>query len=364
MYSKQFFNTDLLDLPKERSGRDIVEYLSNIFDEYKTCVNALSLNDMIGKAIRGKIVQISFVCDQIIESISKYLKGFPNQAYKILEECIENIKSDFDHLIASDVNTSDIGSLYRMRLGDHLRYSKDDLFHIPFHKRYKVATQRYSISGLPCLYLGGSVYICWVEMNKPDYNKIHLSRFEPEKGTLKILDFGYRPGWWAATIDFFKQPSKMDEKFRQFIISQAICWPMLAACSIVVEKEDGAFNPEYIITKMILEWVRANEEVDGIRYFSVHEKKYPLNPKIHHNYVFPVQEIRNEGFCQILKKKFKLTEAASWQILKSMSLKGYSTAGVPRDDIELIPGIPVTYYSTDFGEIEIKLNNMDVDYLR
>ena len=42
-----------------------------------------------------------------------------------------------------------------------------EMFHIKYELRGKVQTQRCSFPGLPCLYLGCSSYVCWLELNRP-----------------------------------------------------------------------------------------------------------------------------------------------------------------------------------------------------
>jgi hypothetical protein len=78
---------------------------------------------------------------------------------------------------------------------------KRDIFHIPFEKRQLVASQRYSIPGLPSLHLASSLWIAWEEFDRPDLASIHASRFEG-KGDLKVLDFGWSHSL-AGTLSAF-----------------------------------------------------------------------------------------------------------------------------------------------------------------
>ncbi|MFW8247620.1 hypothetical protein ACOIDW_27415, partial [Klebsiella pneumoniae] len=65
--------------------------------------------------------------------------------------------------------------LFRVRKSDTPLSEREEIFHIPFTERQNVSAQRYSVAGLPCLYLGTSLYVCWQEMNKPDFDKLYLS---------------------------------------------------------------------------------------------------------------------------------------------------------------------------------------------
>lgn len=53
-----------------------------------------------------------------------------------------------------------------------------DLFHVPFEKRHLIGNNRFSLSGLPCLYFGSSIYGCWEEMNRPNLDYCFTSRFD------------------------------------------------------------------------------------------------------------------------------------------------------------------------------------------
>lgn len=37
-----------------------------------------------------------------------------------------------------------------------------------------VSTQRFSIPGVPCLYLGTTSYVCWLEMDKPHDSEFNV----------------------------------------------------------------------------------------------------------------------------------------------------------------------------------------------
>ncbi|WP_293880615.1 MULTISPECIES: hypothetical protein [unclassified Sphingobacterium] len=64
-------------------------------------------------------------------------------------------------------------NLFRLRvINQNYPLSKEDLFHIPFDKRSLVSTQRFSISGLPSLYLANSIYVAWEEMKRPSMNEV------------------------------------------------------------------------------------------------------------------------------------------------------------------------------------------------
>ena len=70
--------------------------------------------------------------------------------------------------------------MYKCRENSKLfHFSKDEMFHIPYEKRNLVGNQRFSLSGLPCLYLGGSSYIIVVLCaTVPDAQLRHCLAFQ------------------------------------------------------------------------------------------------------------------------------------------------------------------------------------------
>lgn len=65
---------------------------------------------------------------------------------------------------------------FRARLSENVvEFSSEDMLHIPFNKRHIVKSERFSIPGLPCLYLGNSSYACWVEMGCPADHRFNVA---------------------------------------------------------------------------------------------------------------------------------------------------------------------------------------------
>lgn len=111
----------------------------------------------------------SFILDMITileNSICKiqtsFLHGKQQEALQESYEMTRSMKFDMLHVGIP---------LYKSRENERLYlYGKDEMFHIPYDKRYLVGNQRFSLSGIPCLYLGGSSYICWEELGRKNFN--------------------------------------------------------------------------------------------------------------------------------------------------------------------------------------------------
>lgn len=146
--------------------------------------------------------------------------------------------------------------LFRMRYSDTCYlYSKMEMCHIPFNQRNKVSNQRYSLSGFPCLYLGSSLYVCWEELNRPDFANANSALFTNNKGELKLLDLRF--------------PENIES------VSSLINFLLAASCSVKSSSASDTFKAEYIIPQAILHsLVKYNNEnktgnrYDGIIYTS------------------------------------------------------------------------------------------------
>ena len=138
-------------------------------------------------------------------------------------------------------------------------------------------------------------------------------------------------------------------------------WPLMAACSIRVKNSDNVFKPEYIIPQLLLQWVRSNKEIDGIRYWSTHVEKRPINFNAElYNLVLPVKESKENGVCSTLGNMFKITEPVSWPnhqfalggVIFIDNDKENKVINEKIPEIELIKGMKYPYSYSIFGKLE------------
>ena len=313
-----FFNSNSLDLPKYQDDNTLSfqGFLKKHFDEYLNIVTQISSTDNVSKNIKNNYSNIKEICDTILETLQLHFEGHPSQAFSKIDSIFKKYNSVLKSLLSSPDISKEIEYLYRVRIGDSFQYSKKQMFHIPFELRHLVNVQRYSIPGLPCLYLGGSTYICWEELNRPDLHKMHIARFKPSPGTkIQLLDFGYRPAHIAAMLD--KYGVNLPKNYEQFAIAQGIFWPIIFSSSIKVKNTDSPFKPEYLIPQYLLQWITMNSNCDGIRYFSCRLKYYPSNIMAVSNFVFPIKVSKDSGYCDVLTSNFLMSEPLCWQLAES-----------------------------------------------
>jgi hypothetical protein len=309
-----FFDSDEMRLPKSRPKGDFEDYLSLIFDSYNEIVGQLDSSCHLCRRIKEQSGSIKGLEDAICGSIDDYLKGQPERAYTQLQKDMGSVKNRLDDLKTLPIASEDIGNMYRMRVSRDGKPFEEpkDLFHIPFELRHKVSSQRYSIPGLPCLYLGSTIELCWHELGNPPFEGVYLSKFRPKKNNIKFLNFAYKPQVLAPFVTRLSSGNEGQKpREENFFISYAICWPLIAASSIECLYPNEPFVPEYIIPQLIMQWfVRDASDYDGIRYFSIiWVPENGIDEFINTiNYAFPVKSKDKGGYCAKLKEKFELTK--------------------------------------------------------
>jgi len=348
-------------LPK-RYDEDIERYLAQLFNDYVEGVARLSMKGTGARAVRNEIGTIQGLSQGILSTLDQYLSGHTFDAFQKFSDTIGQVRHRLQNLVLPLVDLLGVnqskrgfeyhGDLYRLRTGPLTQLTKRDIFHIPFEKRQLVASQRYSIPGLPSLYLASSLWIAWEELGRPDLASIHASRFEG-KGGLRVLDFGWSPSL-AGGFSVFGD-SDGAEAFGEFAQGQAIIWPLIAACFLVRRHPGTPFVPEYIIPQFLLQWVQREKDLDGIRYFSTKLAAMDGAKNRAFNFVFPVRHKAPRGICGGLQDSFALTPPVSWPMLQSWQPKIMGAQLPAPGTLDLAEGFPVAYSETEFFALEQKL---------
>lgn len=203
-------------------------------------------------------------CDNVKKIITTYLTGDIKGSIELLERNIIYDKA-LQYYIKYDYLKSD-GYYYRLRSIDKADdkrkpqpYEPLALFHMPFELRGRVSTNRYSIPGYPCLYLGKSIYVCWEEMRRKDINAYAVVAMQCAKD-IRLLDL------------------RLTRKFHTSADCKAFLTmlPLIIACGMQVNNDEDQFKPEYILPQLLLHTVllnkqrmklaKENDKDDGIQY--------------------------------------------------------------------------------------------------
>ncbi len=264
-------------------------------------VETLKVNG-VDYSIVSQIESFKELCRQMYDN---YFLGHHSISYQYFVKAIETLIIEEDLLISKLEETN----FYRARYNAGNRdFKNNEMYHIPFDLRGKVKTQRYSFPGLPCLYLGASSYVCWLELDRPSTEMFQVALISKtdSDSDLRVIDLSILP-----EIEFIQlnteNPKITLEKY-------LLLWPLIALCSIVVENEADDFKPEYIFPQFMLEYVlnvndKKDYELIGIKYASIKAGQisrcqYTEAWQTYTNYVFPVRsfEFSATNECPYLHK--------------------------------------------------------------
>ena len=199
------------------------------------------------------------------------------------------------------ITTIPIGKhFYRMRGSQNYEvYNRMGLFVIPDNIIHLVGKQRFNKDGIPCLYLGESLYCAWEEVRRKDFNQVNFACFKNTRN-LTVLDLTIKP---------------IIRRKEDFILAY---FALLVSGKVV---DSNAYKFQYEVSNLVMEVIQANiaknGKVDGIKYLS--SRRYD-GTELHladvnrmYGYVFPPKEgdkveFEKKNLDKWLYQSFKLTE--------------------------------------------------------
>lgn len=236
-----------------------IDYYSDLKSEYRLLKNqAVSAG-----ADQESINLINRYVQKIYNAINSYYKGKISSSHTIIKNYIKDcLDNDFavNTIINSDAFPGVKGSeiqLFRARISDDPRgFKSKDMLHLPIELRGKTGNYRFSIPGIPSLYLGNSSYACWIETGRPSDHAFNVSPVLVD-GTQKIFNLAVKMRDFHCLNELAKD--------------KVHCWLklliLMIATSYTVEEANRVFKSEYIISQSVM--LACNElNLDGVAYFS------------------------------------------------------------------------------------------------
>ena len=225
------------------------------------------------KASDKIINEIKEYREKVISSINLYYQGNLVDAQIIINEMLD----EFDNAAPAitDINSSfafpgggpehSEVQFFRARLSDSVvEFSAEEMLHIPFNKRHIVKSERFSIPGLPCLYLGNSSYACWVEMGCPADHQFNVSPLVLDN-TQRVLNLTVS---MSSLYEFNENEHTFsDLEAEKYIINLLKLFVLTLCTSYKVQETNRNFKSEYILSQMIMLACK-NRDLDGITYYS------------------------------------------------------------------------------------------------
>src|SRR5580698_10544165 len=140
MKLNELFKDAIVRLPKSYDN-DFKNFVEELIGSYYQKVVLLDFpNEEKSEALKN----LTRLIDDLKNTLNEYYNGHPHSAYRILDETINDCK-----LFNYWKEHTHSRNFFRLRTDAKQSLERKDLFHIPFHERGKVRTQRYSIPGYP-----------------------------------------------------------------------------------------------------------------------------------------------------------------------------------------------------------------------
>lgn len=284
---------------------DFASYISDVKQSIDINDNPLVGGEMCSM-VESCITEIESNASKLIEVLRLYNNG------KIIEASIRafeifNIMKPQLMQRYSGYNPYDNYFRIRSISKTPFRLERKELFHIPFSKNYLVGTERYSMPGHPCLYLASQAELAWYECGKPQ--KFALAKFsipQKEDNHLKFIDFSEKlmPLKHSFFCWFHNEADK--PAVQKYLLKYIYTYPLRAACSVIVEHPGEKFIEEYIIPQLLLQWVRNDEDFDGIRYESCTSSE-DVKSFGGHNLVIATKQFDSDGYDIKLRNIIEIT---------------------------------------------------------
>ncbi len=313
-------------------------FLKDTFDKLDVELQNFSknvvVNDILGQRIVAIIPQIRFNCSAILRTVQCHYKGHVSKAYRIFERCLNRNSGYVNQLcsILQKPGASTIDSLYRFRSASKKglnlfryklknffsrsckgNYDHNQMFHIPLHLRNVVQTYRYSIPGVPCLYLATNLYTCWNELNQISVTELEATKINV-KAPVRFFNMAYNHQNIKQNAMLLEHPANgyKNVTLMNFVEAWIALFPFIVSCSVRTRKYHGPTNfiHEYIVPQMLMQYISISKEIDGVRYLSTKNISCKGGDAIKPFVCFaiPAKTDALNDFDKNLKAKFELTD--------------------------------------------------------
>ena len=186
MKNLERFNDDFYSFPKHYQGH-YQSFIKELLEEY--LIRLSDFETWLAEDIKNNKKKVESLCEAINTSLDFYLNGFTSKAYETLKSALDRIKDLMLYPKPDRIKLVGRNKLSYFRIRESFNnIDKSGIFHVPFHLRHLTSTQRYSIPGVPCLYLSNSLHLCWVELRRPANKRLFTARFEIDRNKCNCLE--------------------------------------------------------------------------------------------------------------------------------------------------------------------------------
>lgn len=298
---RQFFSDDyhynlrlICQMKKNNFDKSLVEYKRLFKFEYKNLLNSISnyLKNNINARNKEFLEILNDITleeiEEFFETIKQVYLEWLNHNWSSSIDKFEDILKKYDLLdINKDCNLKNIDEqLFFRARSDKDNLTGWDMFHIPFDKRHKIKNQRFSITGQPLLYLGGSILNTIYEVGKDDIDNLNFSSYYiPSNSNIKIYNLTNRIYFYNLFRDILIQRINEENSSTEckYLKNDFFNFILMSICSFKNKYRDGHFSEEYVIPQILSSIVSKNG-FKGIAYSStrVNFNITPINDLINY----------------------------------------------------------------------------------
>lgn len=257
-------NADFLELPiKIETGKDVWDTLHDRWKRYTDWLSEI-------ECLRGCLPIVKSSISLIDKALDAYYSGDYAVANSNMVQLIGALQNANSHLIINDLRSyyidTEYGQWFRARIGDSFPFSKAEMGHIPADKRGNIGSSRYSSNGIPCLYIGNSIYACWEELNRPPIHELWVSRFWPVH-SLRVINLSITGRELIDAPMYLKHVGDSSAEYNQAVAEFFSTWILQSACSVKVKEQRRVFREEYVVPQLLAQSLK-KYDLDGVMYFS------------------------------------------------------------------------------------------------
>ncbi|MGL5257093.1 MAG: hypothetical protein ACRC76_08640 [Proteocatella sp.] len=350
------------------------KYYSDLKNKYSEILKMIELNDKYNPIVK----EIKKIQDNILKAIQHYYSGDLQKSIKSISTIIKELECNEYVVNTVKENTAFRDYMYfnkdrvkylnqyletdvdffKARLcDDEKNFKFNDMIHIPFNNRGKVSTQRFSIPGLPSIYLGRSAYICWIELGKPADNTFNVSHVQLDDD-IKLFSIATNIEKINRYLSGIDDMENYDLDFEKLIKTHLKVWMISIATSYNIKEKNRNFRSEYIVSQLMMLYLK-NRNIDGIAYYSkrIPEQSDPLEDLGVNVVLFAKYEEGKDELYSKICQKIKITDSVNFgefkQIDKNIIYKNENLRTSDETEVKIpIAGGLASYSSTEFRYLE------------
>lgn len=315
-------------------GSEFVKQIRKLFDN-----TVFIIKESFKKAISGEMdVAISSITSFVQNNSASFIRKLGtsysikcNQAYYMPNTMAEGV-----YLFRA-----------RKKCDNEPIISRINLFHIPFDRRCFVSSQRFSVPGLPCLYLASNSYVAINEIESLCSPNIFVSAFQPSEKLLNenIVDLTIPDTATDAINGEVYGPkgiTKLDNYGIQNALKMAPAHLLNIACSVRCGEDGRSFKSEYVIPQLIMYSLK-KLGCCGVAYDSccISGDHHILRSC----FAFPAFEpvFASSSISKKLKNSFLMTEGVNYSYYSKKRLQSLETK-------KRCPNLPDNQFSKNYAD--------------